>query len=210
MDGASQGDLDVDRLEREEIWISENHPKFLYDNSVNELNKVYTLIIDTGGSEHTELLYKSLFTYGISVMEAYLSDVLQYLVVVYPHFLENAINNVSDLQNLKFKLSDIYKDPDFVTTKTRHVLAKVLYHKADKVIGVYGAVLGVKPEIEINDIARVCETRHDVVHRNGKTLEGELINIDIEYLVNSQVIITRFITAINSLVISRLPFVDDD
>jgi hypothetical protein len=56
-------------------------------------------------------------------------------------------------------------------------MLKVIYHNLDVVQNMYTATFNIKfPEIA--ELSKLIATRHDLVHRNGKTKEGEEVKID--------------------------------
>lgn len=59
-------------------------------------------------------------------------------------------------------------------------VSEVLYHNIPNVVEMYEQVLGTKLDIDISKIIKVTKLRHDIVHRNGKTIDGNKISLKAE------------------------------
>jgi|TARA_R110001583_G_scaffold13521_1_gene57911 hypothetical protein len=44
----------------------------------------------------------------------------------------------------------------------------------------YEQVLGTKLDIDISKVVKVTKLRHDIVHRNGKTVDGNMISLNAQ------------------------------
>jgi len=107
-------------------------------------------------------------------------------------FLENAIVNVEEVKKAKYSLSDLRgKDIDVRSLTTRK-LSEVLFHKIPKVKAIYEQVIGKKLSIDISKVNKIVEIRHNIVHRNGRTIDDEIIVVTAEDLSNAIVFIKEF------------------
>mgnify|MGYP007066227974 FL=1 len=72
----------------------------------------------------------------------------------------------------------------------------VIYHNLPKVKNMYRDALNVEfPKIE--NITKVVVTRHDLVHRNGKTKEGEQVEVSKKMVSELLDTIEKFIKEID-------------
>ena len=92
-----------------------------------------------------------------------------------------------DFSKLVIGLSSLYDTIDGIDGIITKTLRDIIYHNLPKVKGIYKDVL----DIDLGEIGVLCKcvnTRHDIVHRNGKTKSGDIISIerkDIEELAKA-------------------------
>ena len=75
-------------------------------------------------------------------------------------------------------------------------MLEIIYHNLDKVQNMYVATF----EITFPDIAELSKlvvTRHDLVHRNGKTKEGEEVIVDKDVVNDLIAKISKFVEEIS-------------
>jgi len=100
--------------------------------------------------------------------------------------------NVEEVKKAKYSLSDLRgKDIDVRSLTTRK-LSEVLFHKIPKVKAIYEQVIGKKLSIDISKVNKIVEIRHNIVHRNGRTIDDEIIVVTAEDLSNAIVFIKEF------------------
>ena len=80
----------------------------------------------------------------------------------------------------KIPLSSVYKAMDEIEQKAKSYLADVVWHNFAKVKPMYKDVLGVTFDMDLGDLFRAVLKRHDIVHRNGKTKDGDEITVSIQ------------------------------
>jgi hypothetical protein len=73
---------------------------------------------------------------------------------------------------------------------------EVVYHNTWIVEKIYKNVLGVRFPEELGDLPKIIRTRHDIVHRNGKTTSGEVINLSADDVKNTIKIVSSFVSYI--------------
>lgn len=72
-------------------------------------------------------------------------------------------------------------------------------------VKIFEGMINQKFEIDITDIKQACSIRHDLVHRNGKTVGGEIIEVNYELVSNAYVAIYNFIRQIDNKITSSIP-----
>ncbi|PJJ67335.1 HEPN domain-containing protein [Chryseobacterium geocarposphaerae] len=126
-----------------------------------------------------ELIYtlrNLLYINVITCLETYLSSAYINTVISTPDHLKRFYENYKDFQKERIPMSQLYDLKDKVEDKAKEAMYKVVYHNLDKVKPMYKDTLNIEfPNFA--KIARAIEIRHDIVHRNGKTKEGEYITI---------------------------------
>jgi hypothetical protein len=97
-------------------------------------------------------------------------------------FVLKRLLETKDFVEEKVTLLTVYINPSIVTQKVHHHLTeKTLYHKLEKVHPLYKAAFKVSIFTDLELRARLekaIKTRHDIVHRNGRNLEGESLELE--------------------------------
>jgi hypothetical protein len=132
----------------------------------------------------------------IALLEAYLCDKLLSLARRDPKVRLTLFQSDPVLKLQKFTASDYLGNPEFLNTLLTKRLQKLHYHQLDVVNDLYTAVLGQSmfPRDDVErSLKRAVLLRHDCVHRNGRSEDGdstilyapyvEEVRISIEFLV---------------------------
>ncbi len=151
------------------IFVSElDALRIMFDSNLNNPQKKAFLL-------HTNIVVKMSYAYAVTLLESYLGDTLRTLISQDEQLLKNALRKFKVLKNVK--LADVAEtDLDIKSLVLRYV-GDVLYHNIPNVIEMYEQVLGVKLEIDISKVIKITKLRHDIVHRNGRTIDGSTISI---------------------------------
>ncbi|MGM9779855.1 MAG: hypothetical protein ACI3ZD_16200 [Prevotella sp.] len=191
-DGSGEIDTDVEDLEVEEEYddidsqIDEYMNSILYNSHVTETMTALDAI-ETLSSDVKNTLYRVLYANLISCMESFLSDTLIHKVLECEDNKRAFVKGYKEFSKLEIGLSSLYDTIDGIDGIITKTLRDIIYHNLPKVKGIYKDVLG----IDLGEIGVLCKcvnTRHDIVHRNGKTKGGEKITIerkDIEELAKA-------------------------
>lgn len=75
------------------------------------------------------------------------------------------------------KLTDLAETNLDVKSLVLKYVSDILYHNIPNVVEMYEQVLGIKLDIDISKVVKVTKLRHDIVHRNGKTIDGTMISV---------------------------------
>ncbi len=164
-----------------------------FEAEINNLTELNTQVFDK--KTHEKTIRKLIFSGGIACLEDYLSSTLIKEVIQDEVYFRNFVKTYKRINNRKFELGNIYDQLDNLYDVVKKELLDVIYHDLPKVRGMYKDSLGVIfPSIEI--LMKNIQTRHDIVHRNGKTKEGKFISLkkeNIELHLNE---IKKFVTDI--------------
>jgi len=164
------------------IWSKQHRHTAIYGDFLDEIEALHMSEIRTGNSS---IYLKMRFSYAVTLMESCLSEMIKSVTMQHESFRRNAINNINDLKNLKINAATLLdKNPkDILDNAIMGHLSHIIYHHMDKVSKVYTDILGEDfPSIESDDnknIRDLIVLRHDIVHRNGKNINGDKIHIDL-------------------------------
>ena len=86
----------------------------------------------------------------------------------------------------KLTLSEIYKRSDGLEDEIKKYLIDIIWHNLAKIKQMYKKTFNIDFPDELGELYGAVITRHDIVHRNGRTLEGQKVIINknkIEQLI---------------------------
>lgn len=125
-------------------------------------------------SDLQQALYRMLYSNIITAMESYLSDAFINTVLSHDKYVRKFVETDPDLKDEMMKLGDIFKHLEGLSTKVKkHLTGKVVYHRLEKVEKMYRSTLKIAFPSSLDDIFRAVFKRHSLIHRNGKTEDGD-------------------------------------
>ena len=146
-------------------------------NSLDGLEDIRRLAEVSVDDKSARCLFRVLYVNVITVLETYLSSAFIHTVLNDPGLVRGLIESTQGFQKRRVKLSNIYKEVDNAAETVRKYLGQITWHNVRRVMQLYGNVLHIRfPDID--SLRQAVEMRHDLVHRNGHTKEGEAIPID--------------------------------
>lgn len=180
-------------------WLKENGSSQIHKFFMDELNALESIAQKNLVNEgrllfmfNSQLITKMAFAYSVTLLEAFLGDTLKSLINENNKYLENAIANVDEVKKAKYSLSELRGKNIDVKSLAIRKLSEILFHNIPKVKVVYEQVLGKSLPIDISSVNKIAEIRHHIVHRNGRTLDGENIVVTAEDLSNAIICIKEF------------------
>jgi len=108
------------------------------------------------------------------------------------------VETTKEFQEKKLLYADIFKAYDEIEKEITGYLWNISWHNLEKVMPLYQRTLGIDfPGKETRDkIFVAILKRHDIIHRNGKTEEGEehlITRTDVQELIKSAETLARHI-----------------
>ncbi|WP_413503151.1 hypothetical protein [Serratia proteamaculans] len=152
-------------------WYSKEELAFsLFNQQMSEIRGSLS-------ENNSPIVLKMKFAYIVTLMESCLGDILIGTVLSDEYYLVNAMKKVTELSSTRLTLLEIHNSSDVVNKTVLMNLARIVYHKIDKVIDLYKNVLGeVTPKAiqeKKENIKNIVILRHDIVHRNGYDHAGK-------------------------------------
>ncbi|UZJ45811.1 HEPN domain-containing protein [Marinimicrobium sp. C6131] len=123
-------------------------------------------------------LCKMIYAHAVTILEVYLEDIVKSLIASSDTHLNNAIKNVRPFSEEKFKLSEIVIEDDGIRKFVIGKLSENVFHDIPKVVNIIRGVLNKKVNVRLDEICSVTSKRHDIVHRNGKNRDGEVLPLN--------------------------------
>lgn len=108
-------------------------------------------------------------------------------VITKPALLRRFVESQVHLRKEKMTVSELFNKMDTIKEDVIEIINKMTFHNLPNTIEIYKSVLDINfPEEAIPQLSMAIETRHDIVHRNGKQTSGKPIIVndsDVEALV---------------------------
>jgi hypothetical protein len=133
-------------------------------------------------ADGSSLMNRMVFAHQISAMEAFLADTVIIHVTTKADAMKRLLEEDDDLRKEKFNLAEIAADPNLVRKAVLEHLRSLMYHNIGRVRALYRTVFKIDlfkliGRDEIDTLMRAIIYRHDCVHRNGHTKEGEKLTV---------------------------------
>lgn len=185
--------IEVLKLNRQELIEDRKLRKLKEDylDNYDEINTNYFIVFSENIKNIKELntlsdltkhnvkehMKNMLFANVITSMETYLSDAFINTVKSDKKFLRQFVETFDNFKKEKFELQEIFNYYDNINEKATKAMLDVIYHDLPKVKGMYADTLNVNLP-DLSNIYKAVLKRHDFVHRNGKTKDGEKHTIE--------------------------------
>jgi hypothetical protein len=153
--------------------------------SMELIRKLLEIRVEPQQQRH---LWRLLHVSAITALETYLSDNFISHVTTDPALLRRFVETTPDFKNRKIALSDIFRTKDGIESEVKTFLIKLLWHRLAQVKQMYRDTLSVDFPSDTADLFRAIQVRHDLMHRGGKTEDGnerELNDVDIRQVVKA-------------------------
>ena len=172
--------------------------KFFYDSFQSEIRNVQLLNeLEIEDYKLLSVLKRQLFITAIGALETFLSETFINLTHENDEFFRNFIETYPNFKERKFQLNEIYGEYDKLKETAKKEMLEIIYHNLAKVRNMFISTFKIDfPEIA--ELSKAVNTRHDLVHRNGKTKNGENITIQKETVANLLLIILDFVENISN------------
>ncbi|MCP3130060.1 hypothetical protein [Shewanella sp. KJ2020] len=177
-------------------WYKQHAHSEIHQTFHLQISKLKDLLEMTLPTYNEDTFYKMTYAYAVTLMESFLADTIRSLIITDDRYFFNAINNVDTLKDCKFTISEIAKQTDGARGFAVTELSKLMYHNIPKIREVLKAVLGRDIKIDISQVCTITALRHDIVHRDGKKTDGQLIIVDKEIAKDTVLQIEEFVNSL--------------
>jgi hypothetical protein len=168
---------DYDYEEQYEAIIAN---KFFYDSFQNEISNVKQLNdIQLESPELLIVLKRQLYITAIGALETFLSETFINVTNENPDYFRNFVETYPNFKERKFQLNEIYGEYDKLQDTAKKEILEVIYHNLAKVRNMYVSTFKIEFP-DISELSKAVNTRHDLVHRNGKTKNGVDVTVNKE------------------------------
>jgi hypothetical protein len=148
------------------------------------IGDIYELLETNVSATAEKALRRLLYVNVITAMETYLSDAFISTVVPDPKLMRRFVEINPTFRERKIKLSDVFKEMEQIEKLAKSDLRDIVWHNLKRIKPLYTGTLGVTFPEDVESLYKAIAVRHDLVHRNGKTKEGEEIEISKEAITD--------------------------
>lgn len=171
----------LDAEQAEYLWLERHSHKQFFHEFSTDLTTAYSLLTLAGNQTQANITYKLVYAHAVTLLEALISTVVRKLAISEPRLMLNLVTEYEALSKRTISLKQVAQDPAIVQGIVLKVLSELSFHNVATIREILGAMFGEHMKgLEMADIARICIKRHDIVHRNGKTVDDEPIDLSIE------------------------------
>jgi len=161
-------------FEAELEWLKETGSSIHHKRFIDQL-LVLTNLVKNDDVDAPYMIYKMSYIYAVTLLESYLGDTAKSLISESDEYFKNSILKVDELKKARYSLeflADNQIDARGIAVKE---LSKILYHSIPKVKRVFESILNTSLDVDIKEVVKIVDIRHDIAHRNGYTKEGGCI-----------------------------------
>lgn len=145
------------------------------------------------------LILRLLYLNIIISLESYLGDSFSAIVFKQPPWLERFVHNSSHLREQKISLADVFKRARTVEKDVRDLVGGISWHDLSNVAKIYKQAFGLKMP-EVSELIQTgIRDRHDIVHRNGKSPDGQQRSWDENQIKSLKDAVQLFVTEVETL-----------
>ncbi|MFZ4799712.1 MAG: hypothetical protein ACOYMA_19620 [Bacteroidia bacterium] len=158
--------------------ILQNHQFYnSFETEIQNLKKLNDLEISDPTLQ--QILIRQVYIGAIGTLETFLSETFINLTANDEDYFKNFVKSHPDFRQRKFELREIFDQNEKLKDVAKKVMLDTIYHDLPKVREMYHATFKIDfPEIK--EVFKYVHTRHDLVHRNGKTKENEKVLLSKE------------------------------
>lgn len=191
--------FDEHEYEDDPNWYHDTPYSQYYDFFKYSAREIENMLnVDGMDAAQRTIFLRLLFVQSITIMETYLGDTLKAIIFQEDAKLNKFLSFDEEMKKTKLTLAEIAANPNAVKNKVGEYLSELMYHNLAKIGILYKGVLGIEFDFHTEEnskkIFQAIKTRHDCVHRNGKTKEGvEVTGIDEQYIEEILSVIEKFV-----------------
>lgn len=156
------------------IENTEYHKNF--ESAMSDIELLLDLDSVTDPSVKTKL-HQLLFVNVITSLETYLSDAFSQTVLSDKKHMRKLVETARAFKEQSVPLSAIFDKMDRIQDVVGSHLMRIVWHDLEKVERLFRDVLSVDFPSDTGELKEAVIMRHDFVHRNGKTKDGEKVAV---------------------------------
>jgi len=155
------------------------------------------LKLEPSHHEQRQILNRLLYANIVTLMETFLSDAFVNNVLGSQEYTRKLVETTPKFIEGKFSKSNIFSLMENIEKEvTDYLLNEVTYHNIWIVEKMYKSVLNIRFQYDLISIDRIVRRRHDIVHRNGKTVDGKSVIVSSEEVNSAIETIRDFVSSV--------------
>ena len=170
----------------------------------DRLSQIIAVLTVTGHSQAIELTTQLAHGAAITALESYLWDTVAYWAANDERTFRTLVATNKDFQAKTLQLSAIFERFDGLRDELETYLQDFVWHRLDKAKPMIEQGLQIKVP-DIGNLMREVLVRHDIVHRGGRTKDGEPVSVSAEDVHGVVESVRAFVDAIEAQLDQRYP-----
>ncbi|ASF99681.1 MULTISPECIES: HEPN/Toprim-associated domain-containing protein [Vibrio] len=180
-----------------QVQVGETHFYGLLTASLDELNTL-------SSTSENPVLQRMVFASVITTMEAYLSDTMKRHVLNRDAIKRRFVESHTSFSK-KMNKSEVFAFLDNLDRTLNEEIDRISFHNIDIVKELYKRVLLCEfPEDLLSKLRPLIFIRHDIVHRNGKKTDGNIVSVSQQDVVELIELVTNVTKAIDLQIIDGM------
>jgi hypothetical protein len=151
--------------------------------------------LDIESENLSNILNRQICIGVIGTMESFLSEVFINHTMNNPVFFQNFIESHPEFKKRKFELREIFNERDKIEQTAKKVMLDTIYHNLPMVKEMYASTFKIEFPC-ITEVYKYVMMRHDLVHRNGRTKEGQIVETNEEAIQDLINCVLTFVTKV--------------
>lgn len=161
-------------------WLNRHSHQEFFVEFEAELATVASLLAAVTNTAQANTVYKLVYAHCVTLLEALISSVVRKLVVSEEDLLMSLAAGYKKVSIVSVTLKEIPEQPKVVETIVLKILADQTFHNVSTIKEVLGVMFGDHmKDLNLAGVGRICSKRHDIVHRNGKTVDDNPIQLSL-------------------------------
>jgi hypothetical protein len=173
---------------------SVGHEEAFRQSAVN-IERLLEVKVETA---ERQVMLRLVYANVITALETYLADKFISAVDADEKLLRRFVETTPEFKNRKVSLCDVFNAHETIKDDVKTHLSEVVWHRLDRVEPMYRDSLGINFPPVMKHLHKAIFTRHDCIHRSGKTKDGKehvLNESDIKSLLSEADKLVRWIEA---------------
>lgn len=159
-----------------------------------QLDNVMTVARHNGDHNFKRIVWTMAYSHAVTLLESFISQSLVALAKQYNIFVTRITQHYDPIITIKKEgWRKVLESPDGIPGLVIDGLANDVFHNLKTVKNLFGLMFDdIGKGIDIGSLEPVINRRHDIVHRNGTSMTGEIVKIEFSQLDHDVALIKTF------------------
>ena len=181
--------------------VSRDDPLRLLEDRIGKIEDV----LDWNNDPNTsELVHQMVHSSLIAALEAFLADTMAFWVRTDKGVLRQFTSKNKDFKGRQLTLDQLFERIEKLDQEVEIYLQEMLWHRLDKIRPMMMTGLGIAFP-DIGELMKEVLVRHDIVHRAGRTKNGEFVSVSSADAIRVRDAVRRFAQTIVAELEKRFP-----
>ncbi len=191
--------------EAEYRWLRRHPHTEFFNEFARELVTASALLDQPLAIDKAQTLYKLVYAHAVTLLESLVSSVVRSIVAGNPVFVAHMATGYDELSKRKFTLKEIIEQPKGVESIVLKTLSDLSFHNPHTIKAVMDSAFGKHMKgLDLRGISPICAKRHDIIHRNGRTIDDDPIKLDLAEVTQGITVIRAFAADLQSRIYNAL------